>query len=53
MALGSWAWGAVADMTSIAMALRAGSALLLAAMLLLRFVAPMPGAADRRGHRPR
>jgi predicted MFS family arabinose efflux permease len=53
MALGAWFWGALADATSIAMALQAGSVLLLAAMLLLRFVAPMPGAADMRGHRPR
>ncbi|VWX53676.1 MFS transporter [Novosphingobium sp. 9U] len=42
MALGSWAWGAVADWRGLPFALHAGSVFLIASFLLLRFVAPLP-----------
>jgi MFS family permease len=53
MAVGSWLWGALADATSLATALRAGSLFLLAALIVLRFVAPMPGSAEMHRHRGR
>jgi MFS family permease len=42
MALGAWAWGAIADMHSLPVALHAGSVFLIVSFVLLRFVAPMP-----------
>ncbi|HUD28194.1 MAG TPA: MFS transporter [Novosphingobium sp.] len=42
MALGSWAWGTVADWRSLSFALHAGSIVLLVSFLLLRIVAPLP-----------
>ncbi len=42
MALGSWAWGAMADATSLPAALHAASAFLLVGSVLLWRLAPMP-----------
>jgi MFS family permease len=42
MAIGSWAWGALADAFSLPVALHAASLLLLAGTLLLRRIAPLP-----------
>lgn len=42
MALGSWAWGAIADWRSLSFALHAGSIFLLVSFVLLRIVAPLP-----------
>jgi MFS family permease len=42
MALGAWAWGAVADMVSLPAALHAGSVFLVVSFVLLRFIAPLP-----------
>lgn len=47
MAIGSWAWGAVADWRGLPFALDA-AAVFLAASLLLRFVAPMPAPSEGR-----
>lgn len=45
MALGSWAWGALADWRDLPFALHAGSVFLIVSFGALRFLAPMP----RRG----
>lgn len=42
MAVGSWAWGAVADIQSLPFALHAGSAFLIVSFVALRLVAPLP-----------
>ena len=42
MAVGSWAWGAVADMWSLPAALHAAAAFLLVALVLMRMLVPMP-----------
>ncbi|WP_404479473.1 MFS transporter [Novosphingobium sp. BL-52-GroH] len=42
MALGSWAWGALADWKSLPFALHAGSIFLIVSFVLLRIVAPLP-----------
>lgn len=42
MALGAWAWGAVADMASLPVALHAASAFMLVSFVTLRIVAPLP-----------
>jgi len=42
MALGSWAWGAIADYRSLPFALHAGSAFLIVSCVVLRVVAPLP-----------
>ncbi|WP_221419869.1 MFS transporter [Novosphingobium chloroacetimidivorans] len=42
MALGSWAWGALADLRGLPFTLHAGSVFLIVSFLLLRFVAPLP-----------
>ena len=46
MALGSWAWGALADLKSLPFALHAGSIFLIASFMLLRLVAPMPRVGE-------
>jgi MFS family permease len=47
MALGAWAWGTLADRASLAVALHAAALFLLASLILLRFVAPMPSVKPR------
>jgi predicted MFS family arabinose efflux permease len=42
MAIGSWAWGAIADMYDLPFALRTASAFLVVTFVVLRFVAPLP-----------
>ena len=42
MAVGSWAWGAIADVSSLPFALHAASLFLVASFILLRIVAPLP-----------
>jgi predicted MFS family arabinose efflux permease len=42
MALGSWAWGAIADWRGLPFALHAGSAFLIVSFVILRLVAPLP-----------
>ncbi|MCJ2180687.1 MFS transporter [Novosphingobium album (ex Hu et al. 2023)] len=42
MALGSWAWGALADWKSLPFALHAGSVFLFVSFAILRLVAPLP-----------
>jgi MFS family permease len=48
MALGSWAWGAVADWRDLPFALHAASTWLVVTLVLLRFLAPMPGREEGR-----
>jgi len=48
MAIGSWVWGALADLTTLAFALHAASVFLLVSLIVLRFVAPMPGTGEMR-----
>ena len=48
MALGSWVWGALADWRDLPFALHAASAWLVATLVLLRFLAPMPGPDEGR-----
>jgi len=42
MAIGSWAWGAIADLRDLPFALHSASAFLVVTFLVLRFVAPLP-----------
>jgi len=42
MAVGSWAWGAVADVRDLEFALHGASAFLVVSFLILRIVAPLP-----------
>ncbi|MDE8653815.1 MFS transporter [Novosphingobium album (ex Liu et al. 2023)] len=42
MALGSWAWGALADWRGLPFALHAGSAFLIVSFIALRLLAPLP-----------
>jgi predicted MFS family arabinose efflux permease len=42
MALGSWVWGALADLRDLPFALHAASAFLLVTLALMRIFAPMP-----------
>ena len=42
MALGSWAWGAIADWRGLPTALHAASAFLIVSFVILRLVAPLP-----------
>lgn len=46
MAMGSWLWGAVADLRTLSFALHAASACLFAGFLLLRFLAPLPNPGE-------
>jgi predicted MFS family arabinose efflux permease len=48
MALGSWTWGAVADWYDLPFALHAASIWLVVTLVLLRFIAPMPGREEGR-----
>jgi MFS family permease len=42
MALGSWAWGALADWKDLPLTLHTASAFLIVSFVVLRFVAPLP-----------
>lgn len=48
MALGSWVWGALADVTDLPFALHAASAFLLVTLVLMRLFAPMPKPHEGR-----
>ncbi|MDR2857956.1 MAG: MFS transporter [Novosphingobium sp.] len=48
MALGSWAWGVVADWRGLPTALHGASAFLLTAIVVLRVLAPMPKPHEGR-----
>ena len=48
MAIGSWVWGALADLTSLAFALHAAAVFLLVTLVILRVLAPMPGIVEMR-----
>jgi len=48
MAVGSWAWGALADWQDLPFALHAASAFLLVTLILVRLYAPMPGREEGR-----
>lgn len=48
MALGSWTWGAIADWRDLPFALHSASAWLVVTLVVLRFVAPMPGREEGR-----
>ena len=48
MAIGSWVWGAVADLTSLGLALHVAALFLLVSLVVLRIVAPMPGTGEMR-----
>ncbi len=48
MALGAWTWGALADWRDLSFALHAASIWLVVTMVVLRFVAPMPGREEGR-----
>lgn len=46
MALGSWAWGMMADVWSLPLALHAGAVFVIVSSALLRSVAPLPRAGE-------
>jgi MFS family permease len=46
MAMGSWFWGALADWGGLPFALHSAAAFLLASLVLVRLLAPMPSAVD-------
>ena len=48
MAVGSWVWGVLADWRSLPFAIHSASAFLLASLVLLRLLAPMPKADEGR-----
>lgn len=48
MALGSWAWGAIADWRDLPAALHGASAFLLVSIVVLRLLAPMPKPHEGR-----
>ncbi|MCW1431747.1 MFS transporter [Novosphingobium sp. JCM 18896] len=48
MALGSWVWGALADVKDLPFALHAASAFLLVTLVLMRLFAPMPQPHEGR-----
>jgi MFS family permease len=48
MAIGAWAWGTLADWRDLPFALHAASAWLVVTLVLLRFLAPMPGREEGR-----
>ncbi|MEO5587572.1 MAG: MFS transporter [Novosphingobium sp.] len=48
MAVGSWVWGAIADWRDLSFALHAASVWLVVTLVILRFVAPMPGKDEGR-----
>lgn len=48
LALGSWVWGAVADWRDLSFALHGASVWLVVTLVLLRFLAPMPGRGEGR-----
>jgi MFS family permease len=48
MALGSWVWGAVADVRDLPFALHAASGFLLVTLVLMRIFAPMPRPHEGR-----
>ncbi len=48
LALGSWVWGALADWRDLSFALHGASVWLVVTLVLLRFLAPMPGRGEGR-----
>jgi MFS family permease len=46
MALGSWAWGAIADWRGLPTALHTASAFLIVSFVILRLVAPLPKSGE-------
>jgi MFS family permease len=48
MAVGAWTWGALADWRDLPFALHAASVWLVVTMVVLRFMAPMPGREEGR-----
>ena len=48
MAIGAWSWGAMADWQGLPFALCAAAGFLIASLVLLRFLAPMPRPAEGR-----
>jgi len=48
MAIGAWSWGAMADWQGLPFALCAAAGFLVVSLVLLRFLAPMPGPAEGR-----
>lgn len=48
MAIGSWGWGALADLYDLPFALHTAAGFLAVVMVLLRFVAPMPKPGEGR-----
>ena len=48
MAIGSWAWGALADLVDLPFALHAASVFLFVTLILARLFAPMPGPGEGR-----
>lgn len=48
MAIGSWVWGALADLRDLPFALHAASGFLLVTMTVLRIIAPMPKPGEGR-----
>ncbi len=48
MAVGSWAWGALADWRDLPFALHSASAWLVVTWIVLRFLAPMPAREEGR-----
>ena len=48
MAIGSWVWGVLADLTSLGLALHVAALFLLVSLVILRIVAPMPGTDEMR-----
>ena len=48
MAIGSWGWGALADLYDLPFALHTAAGFLAVAMVVLRFIAPMPKPGEGR-----
>ena len=48
MAVGSWAWGAIADLWDLPFALHAAAGFLLVTLVLTRMFAPMPKPGEGR-----
>ena len=46
MAMGSWAWGAVADLKDLPFALHSASVFLIVSFVVLRLIAPLPKAGE-------
>jgi hypothetical protein len=46
MAIGSWVWGALADWQGLPFALHSAAAFLLASLVIMRIIIPMPSMQD-------